>query len=206
MIRGKNLLRKQSRSLISMRSFNEASVPLPISDILAPKGVFDLEIGCGVGLHPIKRSLDYPNKTLVAIERTSAKFDKFYRRWIAHGKMTNLIPVHDDAIFWITHRVAPKTLSEVFILYPNPEPGNKNQRFGHMPFMNFLKTRMISQGRLSLATNIQSYAKECEKELPCKGWKLVTSELYQKQGRTHFERKYLERGMECFNLVFEAID
>ncbi|MBH48857.1 MAG: SAM-dependent methyltransferase [Halobacteriovorax sp.] len=188
-----------------MREFKTDTIPLPRSDVKAPQELFDLEIGCGAGLHPILYSKSNPTRTLVAIERTREKYDKFLGRFNRHGSPTSIIPVHDDAIHWVTHRVAPESINHVFILYPNPEPSNKNQRFAHMPFMAFLVTRLINSGKIELATNIESYANECLEHFPKYGLRLVDQASPTKPGRTHFERKYLDRDEKCFNLTFQKI-
>tara|TARA_R110000868_G_scaffold159516_2_gene388390 strand:- start:177 stop:749 length:573 start_codon:yes stop_codon:yes gene_type:complete len=188
-----------------MREFKTDSIPLPRSEVLAPLGTFNLEIGCGAGLHPILFNKENPQKTLVAIERTREKFVKFQGRYQAHGNPAGIIPIHDDAINWITHRVKPKSLEQVFILYPNPEPSNKNQRFAHMPFMEYLVTRLTNDGKIILATNIESYAKECIDYFPSYGLELSLENTPEKPGRTHFERKYLNRDEKCYNLVFTKV-
>lgn len=186
-----------------MRQFKSENIPKPRSSVCAPLGEFDLEIGCGVGLHPIQYAMARPERTLVAIERTHEKFEKFQRRYQAHGMPKNLLPVHDDAINWVTHNVKEQVLGHVFVLYPNPEPSNKNQRLAHMPFVDFLHSRMISSGTLTIATNIKDYADECASLLVTRGFELLKIETPQLPGRTHFERKYLARGEACFNLSFQ---
>lgn len=186
-----------------MRSFKSEHIPKPRSPQIAPVGGFDIEIGCGVGLHPVLYAKANPDRTLVALERTQEKFEKFERRFHGNGAPGNLIAIHDDAINWITHRVAPNTLERVFILYPNPEPHNKNQRFAFMPFMSFLVSRMIPDGELILATNIKSYSDECLEHFPSFGLLNISVSTPELPGRTHFERKYLARKEDCYNLVFK---
>lgn len=189
-----------------MRIFKTESIPMPRSQVVAPPHKFDLEIGCGVGLHPLQYALANPQRTLVAIERTAEKFAKFQRRYSNHGSPANLIPIHDDAIHWVTHRVSEQSLNRVFILYPNPEPGNKNQRLAFMPFVDFLHSRLTEEGELIVATNIAAYAQECREYLPARGFRLLLDETAKLPGRTHFEHKYLQRGESCFNLVFKKED
>ena len=188
-----------------MREFKTDTIPQPRSAVLAPQELFDLEIGCGAGLHPMLYSKSPPQQTLVAIERTREKFDKFLGRFKKHGNPSHIIPVHDDAIHWITHRTQPESIGHIYILYPNPEPSNKNQRFAHMPFMAFLVTRLINNGKIELATNIESYANECIDHFPHYGLKLIDKRAPLAPGRTHFERKYLSRDERCFNLIFQKI-
>lgn len=186
-----------------MRIFKPDSIPQPRSTAMAPSHKFDLEIGPGVGLHPLHYALANPDRTLVAIERTAEKYEKFLRRYQNHGAPKNLIPIHDDAIHWITHRVDEASLARVFALYPNPEPGNKNQRLAFMPFVDFLHSRMDVDSELIIATNIESYAQECREHLVERGFRLYQDNSPSLPGRTHFEHKYLQRGETCFNLVFK---
>lgn len=189
-----------------MRIFKTDSIPMPRSQVVAPSHKFDLEIGCGVGLHPLQYAKANPDRTLVAIERTAEKFEKFQRRFRGNGSPENLILVHDDAVHWVTHRVAERSLNRVLALYPNPEPGNKNQRLAFMPFVDFLHSRLAADGEFIIATNIESYAEECREHLPERGFRLILDERPTLPGRTHFEHKYLQRGETCFNLVFKKED
>lgn len=189
-----------------MREFKQGKVPLPRSDIKFPNvdSPISLEIGCGVGMHPMQWGQENPDEHLIAIERTKEKFLKFQKRLDYHA-LKNILAIHDDAIHWIAHNVPEKSLSQVFILYPNPEPSNANQRFHKMPFMSFLISRLVDNGEIVLATNIESYYEEA-KVLLVRDFGLKCSKVEQlsieSKPRTHFEKKYLLRGEHCFNLIF----
>ena len=185
-----------------MREFKSDLIPKPRSATLAPKGKFDLEIGCGAGLHPIQYATQHLDRQLIAIERTLEKYQKFEKRWHSHDCPKNLIPVHDDAISWITHNVSNEQLQRVFILYPNPESKNKNQRWAYMPFLAHLVEKLDHDGEIILASNIKSYIDECIELFPAKGLKLKEQTIPILPGRTHFERKYLKSAQDCYNLVF----
>lgn len=185
-----------------MREFKTDLIPKPRSTIIAPLGKFDLEIGCGAGLHPIQYALANSDRHLIAIERTLEKFLKFEKRWKSHDCPKNLVPIHDDAISWISHNVGKGQLEKVFILYPNPEPKNKNQRWAYMPFLSHLIEKLDDEGEIILASNIKSYVDECIEFFPDYGLKLSSLSTLVLHGRTHFERKYLKDGQDCYNLVF----
>ena len=161
-----------------------------------------LEIGAGKGHHALSlaQTTDQP---IIAIERTRTKFEAF-KKLAAATNCPNLQPVHADAIPWCVHALLPKTVSQVFLLYPNPERANPNQRWHRMPFMEFLLSRMQSGARLTLATNIESYALECEEWLR-EVWQLpVTIALVDRTSvRTAFEVKYLARGEACWQIEAE---
>ena len=184
-------------------------VPLPRDPSLFPvvAGPVDLEIGCGVGFHPLVRSREYPERTVVAIERTKERFQRFSRRYENHGRPPNLVPVCADAVSWITHRVPERVLDTVFLLYPNPypKPSQENKRWCRMPFMGFLLERLKTNAQLILASNSESYVREAQRSFQEDWGQEVVSvfrlgDEVQMKPRTHFEKKYLERGEACFQL------
>ncbi len=194
-----------------MRSFPKEKIPLP-PDFrplgLNPHLPIDVEIGCGVGFHPLRYAAENPERQLVAIERTKEKFQKFLRRLQNHPSLPNLFPIHGDAIPWITHSFGVGSVHRYFILYPNPYPKERqrNLRFHQMPFFSFLKETLMRGGELVLATNEKFYASEAE-ALSGEGMVLVEKKILPQSfsPRTHFEKKYLARGEECWNLVFRKI-
>lgn len=160
-----------------------------------------LEIGAGMGKHAIQFAIQNPEQTLVAIERTAAKFQAFAARQLDH-QLINLYPVHADAIPWVVFALPPKSVSQLFILYPNPEPKNPAQRWLNMPFFEFLLSRLQDGAHITLASNISSYIDEAEQQL-IEVWKLpyARQQVALDATRTHFEVKYLARGELCEQLL-----
>ncbi len=194
-----------------MKKFNKELVPRPenLEEFELPKRPLDVEIGCGVGLHPIIYSKQNPDRFLVAIEHTRMKFDKFWRRFINHNSPKNLLPVHANGISWVTHLLPNKCVDRFIFLYPNPNPKPKhfNKRFHGMPFMEQVIACLKDDGEIIMATNELFYADEaCD--LMVNHWKLTLKErkeygkVESEPARTHFEKKYLERGETCYNLIF----
>ncbi|MBP6115530.1 MAG: DUF938 domain-containing protein [Neisseriaceae bacterium] len=175
-----------------------------------------LEIGAGMGKHALWFASEQPHQRLFAVERTAAKFKAFSERAQA-ANLSNLYPVHADALPWVVHALAPACLDEAFILYPNPEPKNPAQRWFNMPFFAFLLSRLRPGGTLTMASNIMAYVDEAEAQLQ-QQWRLpyVRSQVAASSERTHFEVKYLARGARCEQLVltkpkdyvtlFDAVD
>ncbi|OOR90130.1 SAM-dependent methyltransferase [Moraxella caviae] len=170
------------------------------------------EIGAGKGKHALLFASEHADKRLIAAERTSEKFAAFAKavrtkagvaeQDAAIASLENLDAVHADAMAFAVHFLPPASLDGVFILYPNPEPHNKNQRWLNMPFFEFLISRLKAGAPIVLASNIAEYIDEAENLLN-QTWLLP----YQKQqisansARTHFEVKYLARGEMCQQLV-----
>jgi len=173
----------------------------------------DLEIGCGVGWHPIQYSQKNPERVLVAIEQTTEKFAKFNSRVEANARLgrslENLIPVHADAVAWVTAFVPEECLDRVLLFYPNPNPKNSAARWVRMPFFGHLLTKLRPGGVISFRTNEPGYAEEV-REYGSRVWGLSLSvnrsfsskDTALSESLTHFERKYLEAGDTCFQIDF----
>jgi len=194
-----------------MRPFQSAHIPKPELDFtsmefLARKNL-DLEIGAGQGWHAIQYATRHSSRNLLAIERTHNKYEKFRTRLEHHSARPNLLALHADATSIITHYIKPNSLENVFLLYPNPYPKAKqaNLRWHNQPFFALLRKCMAPGGNLILATNLPWYASEAENTFKAE-WGLELTNKYSipqsAPPRTHFERKYLERGEPCTNLCF----
>lgn len=192
---------------ISVRPFDKDAVPklYPLaeseSQFLKQANVLDIEIGCGVGWHPISYAQLHPNRCLVAIEHTAEKFSKFESRFKRH-ELPNLLPIHANAISWITTHISQLSVDRFLLLYPNPNPKDRARRWFCMPFMHHLLGRLKVGGEIIIASNEDFYIREVE-EYATKVWSLLLKEKKNISiGRTHFEKKYLERGETCVELTF----
>jgi tRNA G46 methylase TrmB len=166
-----------------------------------------VEIGCGVGLHPIQYAKSNPDAFIIAIEKTREKFLKFKGRLENHPELGNIYPVHASALHWIPQNILQEEVDQYFILYPNPYPKEKqkNKRFMHMPFMDYLLKTLKPGGLLEMATNKEFYYLEARNAMQNEwGMQLVSDMLVAKNTapRTHFEKKYLLRGEHCYNMLF----
>lgn len=161
-----------------------------------------LEIGAGKGKHAISYADNHPNTNIIAVERTLNKFQAFSKSVEDLNELKNLYPVHADVIAWSVFALPPKSLKAVFILYPNPEPSNPNQRWLNMPFFEFLLSRLVDGGQIIMASNIISYIDNAEKQAT-ELWQLPTvrESVSVDSQRTHFEVKYLARGEKCEQLI-----
>lgn len=165
-----------------------------------------LEIGAGKGLHAIQFAAQNKDKTIIAIERTAEKFAAFNKN--AQPKnLANLYPVHADAIAWSVFALPAQSISQAFILYPNPERNNANQQWLNMPYFEFLLSRLKNDATITLASNIMEYLDNAQAQ-STEVWQLPTTrEVVDKtSSRTHFEIKYLARGEPCEQLVITKPD
>lgn len=194
-----------------VRSFQRSLVPQPnkekVRGPLAWPGLeVSLEIGCGVGLHPIQWGEKYPQEHLVAIEHTQEKCEKFLRRLENHPHLTNITAIHGNAISWVTHEFSENQFKDIYFFYPNPEPQNSAKRWIRMPFFSEILRVLRDDGQILFASNEERYISEVQ-DHAVKDWKLSIFERHEIRlapgirGRTHFERKYLGRGQTCYQVT-----
>lgn len=158
------------------------------------------EIGAGKGRHAIDFSKTYTGSYLFAVERTKTKYAAF-KKTSQNNQLENLAIINADAIAWSVYALPPSSLSGVFILYPNPEPNNPNQRWHNMPYFEFLVSRVKAKGSIVLASNIEGYINEARSMFK-NIWRLPydLQQIDASSQRTHFEKKYLQRGEKCWQL------
>lgn len=189
-----------------IRKFNKDQVPKPrinvdelIEFLKMPKPLF-IEIGCGVGLHSTNWALNNPNQKLIAIEKTKEKFNKFRNRYAENKSPNNLIPIHAHAISIISHFILDRSVEEYFLFFPNPEIKNPQARWIRMPFFSELLRTLKPGGKIHFVTNKKFYSEEIE-EYAIKAWGLkVVHTNYFGTPRTHFEKKYRERGHAIYSI------
>lgn len=168
-----------------------------------------LEIGCGVGLHPIRYALNHPSHRVIAVERTKERFEKFFRRYVNHQSPGNLFPIHADAEAILNHYIAENSLDQIYFLYPNPEPQNPARRWIRMPLFGFILKKMKSDGKIIFVTNDKNYWTEL-RTINQEFWQMSIvheTEISREkcpefQPRTHFEKKYLDAGQTIYELCF----
>jgi tRNA (guanine-N7-)-methyltransferase len=177
-----------------------------------PFRICDLEIGCGVGWHPLMYAQRHPDRYLVALEHGKTRFEKFQRRVNHHAYLPNLCALSEDAIPFLTHRMSSESLDRVMIFYPNPypKPSQAKKRFHRMPFFEVLRDRMKPGGVLELRSNVESYGQEAREALVrLWGMALVQEQRIQRvthpdfRCETHFERKTYITGHSLWHLTFK---
>ncbi len=178
---------------------------LPALPSLDKQYPVDIEIGCGVGLHPIIYCQTHQNRQLIAIEHTKAKFEKFKRRADSHN-LQNLWPIHANGISFVSKYFDTESVDRFIFLYPNPNPKKAaaNKRWHNMPFINYVIKCLKKGGDLVIASNELWYIEEAHKvltqHLSISSIEAITQDLLERP-RSHFERKYMSCGQVCWQIV-----
>ncbi|ODN42783.1 class I SAM-dependent methyltransferase [Piscirickettsia litoralis] len=198
---------------MKMRTYHSHILKIPEQEqawrrLRQPDMALDIEIGCGVGMHPLMYAKSHPERFLIAIEKTREKFGKFSNKNNTFGPYQNLLPIHGNTTYWLPQHIGPEEVDQYFILYPCPYPkaAQANKRWFNMPFMAYLIDTLKPGGKITMATNEKFYFDEAFEQAK-NTWKLaiLSAETLAQNfpARTHFEKKYLERGESCYQLVIQ---
>ena len=193
-----------------MREFKVQNIPKPIldSENISPekfkKGVWDLEIGCGDGEFSFSRALCFPERQIIAIEKTKNKIKKVKSK---PQLPSNLRVFHTNAVWWVSHFLPEESLDRLFILYPNPYPKKRqeNMRWVNRPFMSYLLKRLKIKGQVEIRTNKKFYYTELKEKME-KNFPMMKCcqdmQLNNIPSETAFERKYKNQRSSCWSLRF----
>ncbi|HEX2791931.1 MAG TPA: tRNA (guanosine(46)-N7)-methyltransferase TrmB [Steroidobacteraceae bacterium] len=120
-----------------------------------------LEIGFGNGEHLLQRALAQPERDFIGVE--------VHRPGIGHlllaaakADVGNLRVIAHDALEVLEQQIAPGTLDEVQLLFPDPWPKKRHhkRRIVQHEFAALVASRLAAGGRLHLATDWEPYADE----------------------------------------------
>lgn len=173
-----------------------------------------LEIGSGMGETTSQLAHAAPELNYVAVEVYEAGLGQLMLRAEKLG-VDNLRLVNGDAVVLLTNHVAPGTLHEVRVFYPDPWPKKRHhkRRLIQPEFVALVASRLEPGGTLHLATDWEHYAEQmlevCTAEpllrnahadepggwAPRPGWRPVTK----------FEARAEVDGRVSHDLIFERI-
>ena len=186
-----------------LKNFDPSKTPRPkltpeIHTLKNSSTLWDLEVGCGSGEFAIRRALQFPERRIIAIEKTRNKIKKMKEQPLP----SNLWVLHTNAVWWVSHFAQEESLDCIFILYPNIYIKNKqvNMRWVNRPFMLYLLHRLKIGGMIEIRTNSLSYFKETKEKMTKNFRFMELSKDKVLEGsvfETAFERKYFLSGQGC---------
>ncbi|MCE7005163.1 tRNA (guanosine(46)-N7)-methyltransferase TrmB [Kibdelosporangium philippinense] len=167
-----------------------------------------LEIGSGMGETTAKLAAAAPDVNYLAVEVYQAGLAQLMMR-AAELELTNLRLLRGDAVILLTEHIAPDSLSEVRLYFPDPWPKKRHhkRRIVQPDFAALVASRLAPGGRFHMATDWEHYAEHmmevCSAEpalrnvydgwAPRPEWRPVTK----------FESRAHTEGREIRDLIFE---
>jgi tRNA (guanine-N7-)-methyltransferase len=135
--------------------------PLSLDEVFGRHAPRTLEIGFGNGEHLASLAAAHPGRDYLGIE--------VHRPGVGH--LLLLAQTHDlanirvsshDAVEVLRNQLAPASLDEVLVLFPDPwhKKRHHKRRLIQTPFVELIASRMKAGGVLRLATDWEEYARQ----------------------------------------------
>ena len=184
-----------------------ADNPFDGDRVFGRPGPLVLEIGSGMGESTARMALARPDINLVAIEvYKPGVAQTFYH--VARAGAENVRVMRGDGVQVLTELVAPGSLNEIWLFFPDPWPKTKHlkRRLVTAEFAELVTSRLRRGGVFRLATDWAPYAEQMlavgsttkglRNAYP--GW----AARPEFRPKTRFERRGLAAGREIFDLEF----
>jgi tRNA (guanine-N7-)-methyltransferase len=132
---------------------------LDLTELFGRVAARTLEIGFGNGEHLLERALAQPAQDFIGVE--------VHRPGVGHlllaaakAEVANLRVIAHDAVEVLEQQIAPASLDEVQLLFPDPWPKKRHhkRRIVQPEFVALVASRLGAGGRLHLATDWEPYA------------------------------------------------
>lgn len=152
-----------------------------------------LEIGCGHGHFLTAYAVAHPDAVCVGLDIESERIARATRKRDC-AKLPNLHFIHADARMFL-HALAPAvTLSEIYLLFPDPWPKQRHHkhRIIQTEFLDQLAKRAGQGARLFFRTDYRPYFTEAQATLRHHAkWQLV-AEPWPFEHETVFQKRAAE--------------
>jgi tRNA (guanine-N7-)-methyltransferase len=188
-----------------------AAQPLELARVFGRDAPCTLEIGFGNGEHLLERARAAPTQDFLGVE--------VHRPGIGHlllaadaADVNNLRIIAHDAVDVLRQQLAPSSLCEVQLLFPDPWPKKRHhkRRLVQPDLVALLASRLKPDGRLHLATDWEPYAQQmlqllsdCDLLANCAaGGGFMDVDATESRSATRFERRGERLGHQVRELLF----
>lgn len=169
-----------------------------------------LDVGCGFGKYVLQEAPLRPDWGFLGVDKGSLRGGKMVER-IEAAALANAFGLHTNAIPLLA-AMPDDILDELTIFYPNPWWPNKHRkkRWAWHPLLPKLFSMLKVGGTLRMTSNEGFYLGEVvyaaanHPRVPANALR-YQGEIDQKEGRTHFETKFLAEGTPCGEICFERL-
>lgn len=185
---------------------------LDLAQLFGRVAACTLEIGFGNGEHLLERALAEPEHDFLGVE--------VHRPGIGHlllaaaaAEVSNLRLIAHDAVEVLRHQIAPASLDQVQLLFPDPWPKTRHhkRRIVQPSFADLVASRLRAGGRLHLATDWEPYAEhmlqvlnDCSVLVNCTaGGGFLGTQAIEVRQATRFERRGERLGHRVRELLFQ---
>jgi len=139
----------------------EAQGPLDLARLFARAAPCTLEIGFGNGENLVALAHAHPERNYLGVEVHRPGVGRLLLA-VEERQLATVRVICQDAVEVLERRIAPASLAEILILFPDPWPKKRHhkRRLIQAPFVALLERALAPGGVLRLATDWQPYALE----------------------------------------------
>jgi tRNA (guanine-N7-)-methyltransferase len=187
-----------------------SGVPLDLDRVFGRSSQRSLEIGFGNGENLLGLARAHPERDFIGVE--------VHRSGVGHlllelesAQLTNVRVICHDAVEVLEQWIAPESLDEILILFPDPwhKKRHHKRRLIQPEFVSLAASRLSIGGRLQLATDWEPYALQMLEVMSAsplfanlsKGQDFVSRPEWR--ALTRFERRGHRLGHGVWDLSFE---
>ena len=185
--------------------------PLDWREVFGNESPVVVEIGFGKGRTLIAMAKERPEVNFLGIETSEAYLLLTRERVIAAG-LSNVRLLLADAAVIFTGRISPGSISECYILFPDPWPKKRHhkKRIFRESFISNLARALSAGGLVHVATDSATYLEvirpvlASSESLHCLEERIIGVDDEEKDDQwSHFQIKYLRQGRTIHIMVYE---
>ena len=190
-----------------VRDSDDLTGPLDQRALFGRNAPLILEIGSGMGESTATMAAGRSEANLLAVEVYKPGVAQTLHH-LAKSGAQNVRLVRGDAVQILTDVIAPASLAQVWLFFPDPWPKTRHvkRRLVTPTFTDLVTSRLRKNGTFRLATDWEPYAMQMLAVCgSTKGLRNVHSGWAPRPAfrpRTRFERRGLAEGREIFDLEF----
>lgn len=168
-----------------------------------------LELGCGKGEYTVGLAEKYPQKNFIGIDFKGARLWRGAKT--AQEKNMKNVAFIRTQVDHISKFFGPGEISEIWITFPDPQPGKERKRLTAPLFLDRYKVLLGAEGTMHLKTDDAHFYKYTMNVIAKHGHTLLcsTKDLYGSglsedvsSIRTYYENKWLEAGKKICYIKF----
>jgi tRNA (guanine-N7-)-methyltransferase len=179
--------------LLPLKNIDQYQAPVNLAQVSGSKDVV-IDFGCGMGDHSLGLMRNQPDTHVLAMDVHTAGITNILMS--AHQQELLNFSVHlGDGIDVLRDVIAPETVSEIHILFPDPWPKERQQkrRLIQPDFLKLAHKVLIPGGILRFATDDDGYAQQTFELLSSlDGWTKVLDDWQAPETNYHQRALRLE--------------
>ena len=182
-------------------------VRLHLPDLFGNTNPVVVEIGSGKGRFLIETAMERPDLSLLGIEK-SLHYHRLIRDRAVKRGLTNVRLINHDAFVVMQKMLAPESIAEVHVYFPDPWPKRKHERH-RLISPRFAETAVLALavgGDIYLRTEDAAYFRQMNAVFQAhRRFGLVETPAALAAVVTDFEREFQARGIATLRAAYRRI-